>query len=44
MMKRETFAVDTARGQGTSSGTLSDGRLAARGGQLPVGLLLPGVD
>jgi hypothetical protein len=37
----EPFAVDTERGRGTASGRFADGRLEARGGQLPLGLVMP---
>lgn len=40
----ERFGVDTARGQGVTSGYIRDGRLSAHGFQLPLGLSLPSLD
>ena len=40
----EPFAVDSARGQGSAAGVIMDGRLSARGSQLPIGVTLPSLD
>ncbi len=40
----ETFAVDTARGRGDLAGRIVEGELIARGGQLPVGVTMPGLE
>jgi hypothetical protein len=40
----EAFAIDEGRGRGTVTGRFIDGRLRARGGQVPFGIAMPYLD
>ena len=40
----EPFDIDTGRGRGTVSGSINGDQLSVRGGQLPIGMILPSLD